>query len=86
MAHVRDGLETLCEDLINLIGLTYTGEVSEVRLNSRGTIRLYVYTSAGDVMVRIDDRVDGQLSTSWRALMSESDVYEFYDEYISYFE
>lgn len=85
MSEVKVSLDTLCEDLIGMVGLTYTGEVSEVRLNDRGTIRLYVYTSAGDVMVRIDDRVDGQLSTSWRALMSESDVYDFYDEHVLFF-
>lgn len=85
MVEVKVSLDTLCDDLIGMIGLTYTGDVSEVRLNDRGTIRLYVYTSAGDVMVRIDDREDGQLSTSWRALMSESDVYDFYDEHVLFF-
>lgn len=85
MAEVKVSLDTLCEDLIGMIGLTYTGEVSEVSLNDRGTIRLCVYTSAGDVMVRIEDREDGQLSTSWRALMSESDVYDFYDEHVLFF-
>lgn len=66
----------------SLFGKAYDGEVYEVDLVEGGRIKLLAYVSAGDVMVRLDDRDTGDLSTSWLSMRSDDDVYEFCDDHV----